>query len=497
MGTYLRIPREAWTWQGTVLVLLTVLLPTAFVMWLDPDSRSIDGVTAVFGLATFPVMLAAGIIMYFAWRLTGEENLPWLSSTLIVIAIQGFTMAGLHAAHGPDLLDVGVGLVLVQVLFCAAAVVTLTIASDRATTVDPALVGFSVGIVSALAAVLVPSLGLTRGLRITDYLLLTILAATAMALLLTILVRGLVDLASTCPAWVRGRLVVGVLAVGVSQVVSVTTDLDRVGLLLVGVQLAGVSLVTTASLGVMRQLGADSAGAVADLRHRVQEVELQNREDRERLHELNASIAGIATASRLIHDPESAIPRQRRDQLQRVMETELVRLQQMALGTPADIGDVSLDDILEPVVLAQRIQGRNVDWSPTGVRASGDPRHLAEVLTTLLNNAARHAAGSPVSIAVSSHTDVVSIRVCDLGPGVADEVAERLFDFGARAADSPGMGIGLHVARRLVEDDGGSLVLVPGVDRGAVFEILLPPARSIRPVLTAVRSAHDAAAASA
>jgi len=65
------------------------------------------------------------------------------------------------------------------------------------------------------------------------------------------------------------------------------------------------------------------------------------------------------------------------------------------------------------------------------------------------------------------------LRVSDDGPGVAKELRRRIFDAGF-STKQRGWGIGLALARRIVEEaHGGSLTLVPS-DRGATFEIIFP-----------------------
>ena len=98
----------------------------------------------------------------------------------------------------------------------------------------------------------------------------------------------------------------------------------------------------------------------------------------------------------------------------------------------------------------------------------------------LLNNAAQHAPGSTVTITSRQADDRVEIAVTDTGPGVPPEMATRIFEWGERGHTTGGQGIGLAVAKRLVTDLGGSLLVVPaqrGSGRGAVFVVNVPTAR--------------------
>lgn len=112
--------------------------------------------------------------------------------------------------------------------------------------------------------------------------------------------------------------------------------------------------------------------------------------------------------------------------------------------------------------------------------ALGDSDRLADALTYLLDNAVSFSPeGAPIEITTSTLGATVRIDVVDGGKGVPAEDAEKIFErFSQR--ESPhtrevgGLGIGLPVARGLVERMGGSLEVVPG-GRGH-FTITLPKA---------------------
>jgi len=194
--------------------------------------------------------------------------------------------------------------------------------------------------------------------------------------------------------WARGRLVAAILVLGLDQAVFVpASGDDAVNLLGAVTGILGAALVSTAVLGLLRASISDSRSTLVELNQRVELVEQRNRHDRERLHEINAALAGIATASRLIHE-ESRLPVERRARLVRLVDSELDRLQGLGQRTVPQIRAVALDDTVETIVTTQRILGRTVHWSPTGRVVLGRAEHIAEVLTTLLENVARHASGS-------------------------------------------------------------------------------------------------------
>ncbi|MEZ4280394.1 MAG: HAMP domain-containing sensor histidine kinase [Myxococcota bacterium] len=103
---------------------------------------------------------------------------------------------------------------------------------------------------------------------------------------------------------------------------------------------------------------------------------------------------------------------------------------------------------------------------------------LQELLTILLRNAveAMHGKGA-CTVSLSLRDDRCRITIADQGEGLSPEAAARLFTPGF-TTKAGGSGFGLFLARRIVEDQGGSLRLVPGSEQGAVAELELPLAPS-------------------
>ncbi|GFE72519.1 ATP-binding protein [Novosphingobium sp. TCA1] len=112
------------------------------------------------------------------------------------------------------------------------------------------------------------------------------------------------------------------------------------------------------------------------------------------------------------------------------------------------------------------------------LKVRGDKVRLEQILVNLLQNATEALAGRPdprIRLSVEASHDVLCLRVADNGPGIAPEIADRLFTpFATSRAE--GLGLGLVIAQDIAQEFGGSLRLVP--DRtGAVFELELRLAR--------------------
>jgi len=118
------------------------------------------------------------------------------------------------------------------------------------------------------------------------------------------------------------------------------------------------------------------------------------------------------------------------------------------------------------------------------VPVSADESRLRQVLTNLLDNAVKNSPPrSPVRVQVRVNGDEAIVAVADEGPGIAADQAERVFDrfVRGRATATRGTGLGLYIARRIVEAHGGRIwVDDPGAP-GATIAFSLPLAQEPTP----------------
>jgi signal transduction histidine kinase len=106
-----------------------------------------------------------------------------------------------------------------------------------------------------------------------------------------------------------------------------------------------------------------------------------------------------------------------------------------------------------------------------------DRYRLEQVLTNLLTNAARYAAGTPVEVSVRRHEHQAQLRVRDDGRGIAPGDQERIFRKFERAVDGrevSGLGLGLFIVREIVQMHGGSVHVESAPGQGATFTVTLP-----------------------
>lgn len=140
-----------------------------------------------------------------------------------------------------------------------------------------------------------------------------------------------------------------------------------------------------------------------------------------------------------------------------------------------DLCDIVADvlSILHPL-LEQRGQSLELDLSAP-LEVEGDPRRLGQVILNLLSNAHEHTPGGTTIVITGSVGDEVLLTVADTGPGIPDRQVERVFERYHRSdAHGDGAGLGLPLARGIVELHGGRLWATCPQAGGAAFHVALP-----------------------
>jgi two-component system OmpR family sensor kinase len=108
-----------------------------------------------------------------------------------------------------------------------------------------------------------------------------------------------------------------------------------------------------------------------------------------------------------------------------------------------------------------------------------DPQRVREVLTNLLSNALRYTPrGGEVSVHLtetgSGSERIVTISIQDHGPGIEPEVLPHIFDRFYKSSDSGGMGLGLSIAKYLVEAHDGRIWAESEAGKGTKIAFTLP-----------------------
>jgi signal transduction histidine kinase len=134
-------------------------------------------------------------------------------------------------------------------------------------------------------------------------------------------------------------------------------------------------------------------------------------------------------------------------------------------------------DLLRPVAIqsgtALRIDSKAEDGS-----IHANELQLRQALINLVMNAIQSTGkrqDGQVAVGSENRGGDIVLRVRDNGPGIPDELRERVFEpFFTTKPPGEGTGLGLPTTRRIIETHGGRLILGRGPDGGAVFEVIIP-----------------------
>jgi two-component system sensor histidine kinase KdpD len=214
---------------------------------------------------------------------------------------------------------------------------------------------------------------------------------------------------------------------------------------------------------------------------------------------IKASVTALIGATGLEQD--GALSREGHDELLAIIDEESDRLNRFIEGlsvagtdpqalTPKTIG---IEDVVraglsraETLTRDYRIE---LDTKSGQVLVSVDPASMVEVLYIVLDNASKYAPpGSTIRVSAAVVGPNVELSIADEGPGIPEAAREQVFEkfyrIPGRQSHDPrrrGIGLGLPIARRLVEAQGGRIwVESPATGTGTVVRFTLPVAGSVR-----------------
>jgi signal transduction histidine kinase len=144
--------------------------------------------------------------------------------------------------------------------------------------------------------------------------------------------------------------------------------------------------------------------------------------------------------------------------------------------------EVNLSAVVRQVVanltpLAERAGSRIGLAVEEGVTGHCDAMALEQILENLLSNAIRYGAGRPIEVTLSGNGSSARLAVCDRGLGIAEvdqaQIFERFHNL-RRPGPKGGFGVGLWVARQLVQALDGEISVASAPGEGSTFTVRLP-----------------------
>ena len=212
-------------------------------------------------------------------------------------------------------------------------------------------------------------------------------------------------------------------------------------------------------------------------------------------HELRAPMASVVGSAQTLRQRWRELNPDQRESFLALISSETERLAALV----ADVLDTSridagtftyrFADIDLGALVRDSVAGLSLTQEEVSVVADvhsglpsvrGDRDRLQQVLTNLLDNAVKFSpAGEEVRVSAFQQDSRVRIEVSDRGPGVPPDQQRLIFEkFGRGKTTSspgtPGTGLGLYIARSIVEAHGGVLEVSSGPDAGATFTLNLP-----------------------
>ncbi len=207
------------------------------------------------------------------------------------------------------------------------------------------------------------------------------------------------------------------------------------------------------------------------------------------VHEISQPLAAIknhlhtlkvATATEQARERRAAIVDSLAEEVDRAIQV-VRNVRQLEVGDPEEAGVCALDEAIGHAIRLVSIGQKpppdiKVISDGKGAVAAASLPLVSQVVVNLLNNALSASASSGrrgAEISVDAKGEEAEISVADFGSGVSPDVAARLFTPFTKSAHG-GMGLGLAISRRIVDNVGGSISWRNRETGGAVFTIRIP-----------------------
>jgi signal transduction histidine kinase len=199
------------------------------------------------------------------------------------------------------------------------------------------------------------------------------------------------------------------------------------------------------------------------------------------------SVILLSTAHLLAHLPDGADPRARslRESVELIRRStvrmkalieDLLELEKLgATSFPLDVQPVESRKLLEDAAADAKHISLVLDLSdPPTIHA--DPHRISQVLSNLLGNAIKFTPeGGTITLCARARDGALSVTIADTGRGIAPDDLAHIFDryWRPRGSEGEGTGLGLYIARGIVEAHGGR-VWAESSPQGATFVFTLP-----------------------
>jgi NtrC-family two-component system sensor histidine kinase KinB len=211
-------------------------------------------------------------------------------------------------------------------------------------------------------------------------------------------------------------------------------------------------------------------------------------------HEIRTPLTSLAIATELLQHDNGGFTLKQADLVETIAE-DVGRMRRLAddllslaRGEGASIAihrqSIDMAALARAVIRTLMLQAQHgqvsleSDIAQEGLRLVGDPIKLSWVLSNLIGNALRYTpAGGRISVEASRNGNTIQLRVADNGPGIPQEMLDRIFErftqWNINGTEAGGAGLGLAIVKEIVEAHSGR-IFVASSGTGSIFTVELP-----------------------
>ena len=237
-----------------------------------------------------------------------------------------------------------------------------------------------------------------------------------------------------------------------------------------------------------------------ELQARTHELEIASKHKSQFLanmsHELRTPLNGIQGYTELIMDGiYGEVPEKIKEVMERIQQSgnrllglinAVLDLSKIEAGRiTLSLADYSMQGVVQNVftavepLAAEKKLALNVNIQPDLPVGKGDEQRITQVLTNLVGNAIKFTEVGKVGVQVTSENGTFIVAVSDTGTGIAEADQQKVFEEFQQADSSStrkkgGTGLGLTIAKKIVELHGGRIWVESNLGQGSVFQFTLP-----------------------
>ena len=206
-------------------------------------------------------------------------------------------------------------------------------------------------------------------------------------------------------------------------------------------------------------------------------------------HDLRIPLAAVAGYAELLRNPKSGSLTEKQARFLHNIENangsaqdlvfNLLEAMKYEFGQPsAQLEQFDLEELIKEVKMQLAHEGKPIDLCidpADNYQCWGDRKRLGRVFSNLLGNALHHAGAVEVELVAQEQT--VQVRVKDQGPGIPADELPKLFE--KFKASNSGLGLGLYIVQRILQDHAQDITVESEVGKGTTFHFRIPRQREV------------------